>query len=398
MQQPWTCQDFLPQYRVSVTKNICQRERESNCKKVQQKKVLQQFQNLTSSRSTSRILWRQQTFFSLCTSLHHMKYSANTQFTWVPIEPVEPIREMGFGPFRFTTSSATALPGHAGGGPFEEEEPWTEHRTDCVETFISNAAAPLLLCWPEIQPPNPCAGKMYHQLKMLPSLSSSLLSSLSHENFSIRIYQCTSLWREAWTNNHQQKTVWAPVPIPLSSFSTNLALLILVLILSIILQINSCSKEWETKYLGVCSQQTWTHQRSLTLLLSHSAHDPPPKNKTKNPTTHSHQTTRTETKGWTYSFLLNKPKNKLTQNTVCKRNTPISHTHTHPHTIHRFQQTQNSLTEALEEMVKGPVPVSPAIAATFNAMTPSGAQLTSSFFFFQLPKKLLPNRTQKKEL
>jgi hypothetical protein len=51
-------------------------------------------------------------------------------------------------------------------------------------------------------------------------------------------------------------------------------------------------------------------------------------------------------------------------------------------------------------MVKGPVPVSPAIAATFNAMTPSGAQLTSFFFFFffQLPKKLLPNRTQKKEL
>jgi hypothetical protein len=49
-------------------------------------------------------------------------------------------------------------------------------------------------------------------------------------------------------------------------------------------------------------------------------------------------------------------------------------------------------------MVKGPVPVSPAIAATFNAMTPSGAQLTSFFFFFfffffyfffffQLPKK-----------
>jgi hypothetical protein len=76
-----------------------------------------------------------------------MKYSANTQFTWVPIEPVEPIREMGFGPFRFTTSSATALPGHAGGGPFEEEEEaWTEHRTDCVETFISNAATPLLLC------------------------------------------------------------------------------------------------------------------------------------------------------------------------------------------------------------------------------------------------------------
>jgi len=33
-------------------------------------------------------------------------------------------------------------------------------------------------------------------------------------------------------------------------------------------------------------------------------------------------------------------------------------------------------------MVKGPVPVSPAIAATFNAMTPSGAQLTSFFFFF----------------
>ncbi len=236
-----------------------------------------------------------------------MKYSANTQFTWVPIEPVEPIREMGFGPFRFTTSSATALPGHAGGGPFEEEEPWTEHRTDCVETFISNAAAPLLLCWPEIQPPNPCASKMHHQLKMPPSLSSSLLSSLSHENFSIRIYQCTYLWREAWTNNHQQKTVWAPVPILLSSFSTNLALLILVLVLSIILQINSCSKEWETKYLGVCSQQTWTHQRSLTLLLSHSAHDPPPKNKTKNPTTLSHQTTRTKTKGWTYSFLLNKP-------------------------------------------------------------------------------------------
>jgi hypothetical protein len=54
--------------------------------------------------------------------------------------------------------------------------------------------------------------------------------------------------------------------------------------------------------------------------------------------------------------------------------------------------------EALEEMVKGPVPVSPAIAATFNTMTPSGAQLTSFFFFFQLPKKLLPNRTQKKEL
>ncbi len=254
-----------------------------------------------------------------------MKCSASTQITWVPIEPVEPIREMGFGPFRFTTSSATALPGHAGGGPFEEEEePWTEHRTDCVETFISNAAAPLLLCWPEIQPPNPCAGKMYHQLKMLPTLSSSLLSSLSHEYFSIRIYQCTSLWREAWTNNHQQKTVWAPVPILLSSFSTNLALLILVLILSIILQINSCSKEWETKYLGVCSQQTWTHQRSLTLLLSHSAHDPPPKNKTKNQTTLSHQTTRTETKGWTYSFLLNKPKNKLTQNSVGKRNTPIS--------------------------------------------------------------------------
>jgi hypothetical protein len=38
-------------------------------------------------------------------------------------------------------------------------------------------------------------------------------------------------------------------------------------------------------------------------------------------------------------------------------------------------------------MVKGPVPVSPAIAATFNAMTPSGAQLTSFFFFLlQLPK------------
>jgi hypothetical protein len=55
--------------------------------------------------------------------------------------------------------------------------------------------------------------------------------------------------------------------------------------------------------------------------------------------------------------------------------------------------------EALEEMVKGPVPVSPAIAATFNAMTPSGAQLTSFFFFLlQLPKKLLPNRTHKKEL
>jgi hypothetical protein len=50
-------------------------------------------------------------------------------------------------------------------------------------------------------------------------------------------------------------------------------------------------------------------------------------------------------------------------------------------------------------MVKGPVPVSPAIAATFNTMTPSGAQLTSFFFFFfQLPEKLLPNRTQKKEL
>lgn len=48
---------------------------------------------------------------------NHEVKRKNSKFTWVPMEPVDPMIEIGLGPFQFLVPGWTAaVPGHAEGG------------------------------------------------------------------------------------------------------------------------------------------------------------------------------------------------------------------------------------------------------------------------------------------